>query len=264
MRFVRYFTEQIKNDMMEILRKVKRDHVSAYAAQSSFFLMLSMIPMILLLLNLVQYTPVNKADILKAAYELFPTSVRTTIVLIIDEVYAQSKALLPLTAFIAMWSAGRGTLAVSNGLNCVYEQAETRIYIYLRARAAVYTVLLLLAVILCLLVLGLGRSISPAAYIGLIILFSNMAYIFLPNHKKKWKSQLPGSVFTAFGWMIASFIFSVYMDVFQGFSDMYGSLTTIVLIMLWLYFCMYVLLIGGELNVYLEQRRTKDGFWKTY
>ena len=44
-------------------------------------------------------------------------------------------------------------------------------------------------------------------------------------------------------------MFSVYVDVFTGFSSMYGSLTTIVLIMLWMYFCMYCILLGGELNM---------------
>ena len=66
------------------------------------------------------------------------------------------------------------------------------------------------------------------------------------------KYQFPGAVFTAFGWTLASFVFSVYMDIFRGFSNMYGSLTTIVLIMLWLYFCMYILLLGGEVNVILR------------
>ena len=47
-------------------------------------------------------------------------------------------------------------------------------------------------------------------------------------------------------------IFSVYLDIFKGFSSMYGSLTTIVLIMLWLYCCMYILLLGGEVNVILR------------
>lgn len=49
--------------------------------------------------------------------------------------------------------------------------------------------------------------------------------------------------------MIVSWIFSIYVDVFKGFSSMYGSLTTIVVIMLWMYFCMYITLLGGELNV---------------
>ena len=61
-----------------------------------------------------------------------------------------------------------------------------------------------------------------------------------------------GAAFSAVGWIIVSWIFSVYVDIFKGFSSMYGSLTTIVLIMLWLYFCMYILLLGGEVNMILR------------
>ena len=44
------------------------------------------------------------------------------------------------------------------------------------------------------------------------------------------------------------------VDVFRGFSSMYGSLTTIVLIMLWMYFCMYSILLGGEVNVLMYDK----------
>ena len=79
-----------------------------------------------------------------------------------------------------------------------------------------------------------------------------MIYKFLPNHIVQLKVQLMGAAFSAVGWMIVSWIFSVYLNIFKGFSSMYGSLTTIVLIMLWLYFCMYILLLGGEVNVILR------------
>ena len=81
------------------------------------------------------------------------------------------------------------------------------------------------------------------------MVFSLLIYKFLPNRRDKFRKQIPGAVFTALGWMVISWIFSVYVDVFQGFSSMYGSLTTIVLIMLWMYFCMYSILLGGELNI---------------
>ena len=85
--------------------------------------------------------------------------------------------------------------------------------------------------------------------ICLIIVVATILYQFLPNKRGKIKRHIPGAIFTAFGWTFASFIFSVYMDIFRGFSNMYGSLTTIVLIMLWLYVCMYILLLGEEMNV---------------
>ena len=87
----------------------------------------------------------------------------------------------------------------------------------------------------------------------MLIAVSVSIYQFLPNRKSKLRYQLPGAVFTAVGWCGASLLFSVYMDIFKGFSNMYGSLTTIVLIMLWLYVCMYVVLLGGEINVFAKE-----------
>lgn len=267
--------------MREIIKKIKNiadkiteDHISAYAAQSAFFIMLSLVPILLLLMTLVRFTPITQADIMAAAYELFPKTVSSTIISIVNEVYSQTGTAISVSLLVALWSAGKGVLAVSNGLNTIRGQIETRNYIFLRLRAAFYTVLFLLAIILSLVLLGFGNSISmlvnqyvpvlqyitdfiieirTIVMILVLSVFSLCIYMFLPNHRRKLRSQLPGAVFTAFGWTLASFIFSIYMDIFKGFSNMYGSLTTIVIIMLWLYFCMYVMLLGGEINDLLEQ-----------
>lgn len=267
--------------MREILKKIKnitdkiaKDHISAYAAQSAFFIMLSLVPILLLLMTMVKFTPITQADIMAAAYELFPKTVSSTIISIVNEVYSQTGTAISVSLLVALWSAGKGVLAISNGLNTIRGQVETRNYIFLRLRAAIYTVLFLLAIILSLVFLGFGNSISMLVnqyvpvfqyvmdfiietrtiiMILVLIIFSLSIYMFLPNKRRRLRSQFPGAIFTAFGWTFASFIFSVYMDIFKGFSNMYGSLTTIVIIMLWLYFCMYVMLLGGEINDLLEQ-----------
>ena len=100
--------------------------------------------------------------------------------------------------------------------------------------------------------------INARIYILLIVLITFFAIMMkiLPNRKTKFISQLPGAIFSALGWYFLSFIISVYVDDFNGFS-MYGSLTTWVLVMIWLYFCMYILLIGGKINMeYGEQIRS--------
>lgn len=266
--------KKILKKLLEFIERVAHHHVGAYAAQSAFFLVLSLIPIILLLLTLVQYTPLTKADVMTAAYEVFPVTIRTTIVSIINEVYNQSTVIIPVTALVAIWSAGRGTMAISNGLNSIHGQVETRNYFFVRIRAAFYTILLIVAIILCLLFLGFGNSISlllnkhiPVVQyatqfiieirtmVALVIIFilSICVYRFLPNTPHGLRNQWPGAIFTAFGWIVASYFISVYMDIFKGFSNMYGSLTTIVLIMLWIYFCMYILLLGGEMNLLIEE-----------
>ncbi len=256
--------------VMSAAEEIAKDHVSAYAAQSAFFFMICMIPILLLLLTLIQYTPVTKADFMEAVVKVFPSSVDTLIVAIVNQVYNQSTAtVIPITVLITVWSAGRGVLAITSGLNCVFHCPETRNYIYLRIRAALYTVIFIVVIVLLLLLSVFGNAISifignhfellkaPVDWLmdkriiispAVLMIFSLLIYKFLPNRKEQWKKQIPGSLFTAVGWLVVSWVFSVYVDIFRGFSSMYGSLTTIVLFMLWLYFCMYSILVGGEIN----------------
>ena len=265
--------KQIYQNITNITAGVSADHVGAYAAQASYFFMLCMIPIILLLLTMVQYTPVTKADVMTAVIQVFPSSVDSLITSIVNQVYNQSTGVIPITIVVALWSAGKGVLAMTSGLNCVYKCNETRNYVFLRIRATIYTVMFIIVIIFLLVLSVFGNTLNLfiAEHIPImlgvaeklletriiitpivLVAFSLMIYKFLPNRRDKFRYQLPGAMFSAVGWMIISWIFSVYLDVFKGFSSMYGSLTTIVLIMLWMYFCMYCILLGGELNVLLD------------
>lgn len=283
----------MKDMMRETVKKINKigariseDHIGAYAAQSAYFLMLSLIPLLLMFLTLVQYTPLTKADVIVAVETLFPSAPNKIsaldlwLISIINEVYAQSGAVVPVTAVVVLWSAGRGVLAVTTGLNCIYRTKETRNYIFLRIRAAFYTLILGVLIVFSMLLLVFGNSISKLvnSYIPflktttdmvigsrtlvafcLFILFFALIYRYLPNHRSKEhraksRKLFPGAFFSAVSWLVISFVISIYVNVFKGFRNMYGSLTTLVLLMLWMYFCIYALLLGGELNVYLEKR----------
>lgn len=266
--------KQTIQKIMEIPQEVSEVHVGAYAAQAAYFFMICMIPIILLLLTLVQFTPITKADVMTAVIQVFPSSVDSLITSIVNQVYNQSTGIIPITIIVALWSAGKGVLSMTTGLNCVYDCRETRNYVFLRVRATLYTVMFVIVIILLLVLSVFGNSlnlfilenvpfmsgiadwlieartiISPAV----LVVFCLLIYKFLPNRRDRVVRQLPGAAFAALAWMIVSWIFSVYLDIFEGFSSMYGSLTTIVLIMLWMYFCMYSILLGGTINVFLQQ-----------
>jgi membrane protein len=89
-------------------------------------------------------------------------------------------------------------------------------------------------------------------FIGVLTLFSLVLYIVVPNRKSRIKYELPGAIFTALGWTIFSYVFSIYVDMSTGFAITYGSLATLVFIMLWLYACMNVLFIGAEINAHFQ------------
>lgn len=270
--------KKLKDQIIKFIETVNSHHTGAYAAQAAYFFVLSLIPIILLLLSMVRYTDLTRDVVMNAVLQVFPDSVVSLLRSILNQVYRVSENMIPVTAVVALWSAGKGVLSVTSGLNCIYSNIETRNYFYLRIRASIYTVLFLAAIILSLIISVFGNSISAVVYehipflikvvdfimrirtlVTLIVLtvFWDLVYKFLPNRKHKAKTtlrrQLPGAVFTAFGWQLVSFIFSIYLEIFTGFSSMYGSMTTIILIMLWLYLCMYIILLGGELNALLER-----------
>ena len=270
--------KRIRTQLLRIIVTVTSHHTGAYAAQAAYFFVLSLIPIFLLLLTMVQFTPVTMNDVMEAVLQVFPESVTPMIRSIVIQVYTQSGTVIPVTIIVALWSAGKGVLSVTSGLNCIYAKTETRNYFYLRIRASFYTVIFLLAIMLSLILSVFGNSISVMLYeyvpflnkvvdfiirirtfVTLVVLtiFWDLVYKFLPKRKNRAKTtlrqQLPGAVFTACGWLLVSFVFSVYLDVFTGFTNMYGSLTTIILILLWLYVCMYIILLGGEVNALLER-----------
>ena len=276
--------KKLKHKIIRIIETINSHHTGAYAAQAAYFFVLSLIPIFFLLLTMVQFTPVTRDDVLKAVVAVFPDSVQYFISSIVIQLYSQSGTVIPMMVVVALWSAGKGVLSVTSGLNAVYANTETRNYIYLRLRATLYTVIFLVAIILSLVLSVFGNSISAIVYqhvpflskvvdfiirirtfTTLIVLtvFWDLVYKFLPNRgnmaKASFRSQLPGAVFTAFGWLLISFIFSIYLDIFTGFTSMYGSMTTIILIMLWLYLSMYIILLGGEVNALLEGVLKKKG-----
>ena len=95
--------KQIFTRVSQIPKQASKVHMGAYAAQAAYFLMLCMIPIILLLLTLVQYTPVTKADVMTAVIQVFPASVDSMITSIVNQVYNQSTGIIPVTVIIAMW-----------------------------------------------------------------------------------------------------------------------------------------------------------------
>lgn len=232
---------------------------------------LSIFPILILLCSVLPYTHISKGDLIAVVTNLLPSNIDPLAVSIIDEMYAQSFAALSLSAVFVIWSAAKGMLALLRGLNSVEEVEETRNYFMVRLRSCFYTLILLALITSSLIVLVFGNSIVQAIVDGipqteylfdllmpfryLFILFFMAAlfacvYAFMPNRKNNFFLKIPGALFSGLGWVVFSWGFSIYVDRFGNF-NMYGSLTTIVIVMLWLYFCMYLLLLGGEINAFL-------------
>lgn len=265
---------QLYKRIRKFMEELNEKHVSAYAAKTAYFIMLSFIPFLLLLVTLIQYTQVDKSTVQALFTGVVPSTINPLINSIIDEIYGKSSTVISVSAIVTLWTAGKGITAVIQGLNSVFDVRETRNYIMLRIYGAFYTVLMLLAVTLLMVLVVFGNKLqmllaAMVPFIGnivdlvlrmryvismlvLVVMFA-MLYCYTPNKKLSLKQQFPGAMFSAISWSLFSYGFSLYIDYFGNMSNMYGSLTTVVVVMLWLYMCMYLMLIGAVVNSLLEE-----------
>ena len=211
------------------LGAMRDDHVGAYAAQTAYFIMLSFFPFIILLVTLIRYTSITPADVYEAARAIFPASMDSFILSLINEVYSKTAVTVSVSAIVAAWSAGKGFLALMRGMNTIYNVEERRNYIILRLRSALYTVVFVIAIILSLVVLVFGNSIHEAAVehmpflavvTGMIVRLKGIVgvcfltvvfmllYRFVPNRRARLLSQAPGALFSSVCWYLFSIGFS--------------------------------------------------------
>lgn len=250
------------------MRKIKRDNTGAYAAQAALFFIMSVIPFLLVLLSLLRFTPVTESMVLSAIELVSPGYVSSVVISIVDEVYHNSGGILFISLVFAVYSSAKTIQSLRYGLNIVYEIDETRNWFVLRFRAMIETFALIVAILLLMLLLMFGQQIQSvlvqyAPFLSVItatilklrflILFFVLIGIFvaiykvLPNRKATFRSQLVGAVGCSAAWYVFTFGVSIYVNYFNGFS-LYGSLTSLVLMMFWLYFAMYIFLVCGEIN----------------
>lgn len=251
-------------------RQLAKDNVSVYASGTAFFFFLSLMPTLIIVCSLLPLTSLTEKNLLIAAVKVMPDFLDSLTVLMIKQMYEQSAKILPFAIIIMLWSSSKGMLGLMYGLNVVNEVSETRNYFLLRLEAMFYMVITVAALLISLALSVFGKAIVNSIYASfpdlgvlfylfmrfrflfvwiLLTVVFTITYTYVPNKRLKMRFQIPGAVFTAVGWSLFSFVFSVYVEKFRGMST-YGSLSTVIIMMFWLYCCLYILLIGANLNRY--------------
>lgn len=253
--------------------EISDDQVWPFSAQAAFYLFMSFFPFVMFLFSLLQFLPVSETELTSVISILVPGEVANFLKGIVEEAVDNSSGtVLSITIIATLWSASRGIIAITDGLNEVYDVKETRNYFVVRGMGMLYTVLFAISIIILLGVFvfgnqitmwlesvipslkgltGLVQSVRTVVGISFLALLFMAMYKALPNRKSFLFREIPGAVIAAVGWVGFSYLFSFYIDNLSNMSATYGSLTTVILCMLWLEFCMFILLMGAEINSFL-------------
>ena len=251
--------------------------IPVYAANACYFLAIALFPGLLLILASLRYTTLSATDLIRLLEGILPGALMGAAEsLIVSTYYNSSGALVGISAVAALWSASRGIHGLLTGLNTIYGVREDRGWLYTRLISVGYTFLFLILVLVTLVFQVFGQTLadqfrapghplvqfllnlidwrSTWLLIAQILIFA-LIYMVLPNRRNRFFPSLPGAILAAVGWQGFSQIFSLYVDqMLSRYTNIYGSVYTVALGLLWIYCCMCILLFGGLLNRLLTPR----------
>lgn len=272
----------------DISDRTSRDSVNAVSGHATLFIVISFFPFVMLLLASVKYMPFSKQQVIDLFDFVSPGALSDTIHEAINEVYTRSGSFaLSITGISLLWSASTSIYTITLGLNRVYKHTETRNYFILRGLSLFYTFIFIISIIVALLMMVFGRSIlnflesiyplfskfdilfdygrKIIAFVVILLIFA-LLYTVIPNRPSRIDFEIPGALFSALGWYLFSFFYSVYIENFSNVSYIYGSITAVVLLVIWLYICLYMFFIGAELNQICAEkgwrRRQRSKFYE--
>ena len=260
---------------------LKPMRISIHSAHTAFFLILSVFPASMILVGVLGYTSLELEDVLSMVAQVVPEPLMPLANRLLTGAFEETSAsLLSISAITTVWSASRGILGLKEGLNAVYGVKERRSYLLSRGISMFYTVLFVAMLVLSLVLNVFGSTIldylhmttNPVFlflmdvidfrfFLMLLLqtaLFTAM-YAALPDRKVGLWESFPGAVVASLGWLIFSKLFSLYVEHYPRYANIFGSLYAAALTMIWLYFCIVIVFYGGAINRYIMEKRNKHG-----
>lgn len=265
--------ERVQWFFKALVYRCMTDKVFDLAAQLAFYLLLALFPFLILLFSLLSFLPISADYVLDLIQPYAPEG---SVQLIGENLYQVLDVtrgdLLSFSMAITVWLSAMGTNALIRTLNNAYRIKKARPLIRGIVVAMILTGVLVFGVIISLLLPIFGREIGEFVFLffdldasslrgwevfrwslSFVLLFVVFAclYYAAPNERMRLGEILPGTIFAALGWQLASLGFSYYVEV-SDYSLIYGNLGTIVILMLWFYLSSLMILIGGEINAILK------------
>lgn len=246
--------------------------ITTRASSLTFNFFLAFFPSILVLFTLIPFVPIEgfQDELFTLMSEILPPSTFDATKVILDDIVNHEQAgLLSFTFILALYFSTNGVNAMITGFNATYHLKDKRTWWQLRLLSINLTVilalLLVLTIVFQLFSVGFIDSLVNEGYmkqfsadvilhikelILVLVLFMGYSILFYfgPADKKGWKFLSMGSITSTTLSVISSLAFSYYVTNFAQYNKLYGSIGTLLVILLWMYFNSIILLLGFELN----------------
>ena len=261
--------EQVKKWLHSLFQIIQVPEMKILPGHIAFFLVLSIIPIITLIGFIASFFSISIESLIQVATNIVPEEIMDLLMpFITGKGMDMNISVFMVIGFVL---ASNGPHAIIVACDTLYNEKD-KSYLHTRVKAFVLTILLMLLFFFCLVVLAFGNSILnmilqmdvlshihtqlywaflfikyPFAFI-LIYWMIKMLYTMAPSKKIPSKSVTKGALFTTIMWLIVTSIFSFYISHFGSYDLFYGGLSSIIVMMIWVYILSYVLVIGIAIN----------------
>jgi membrane protein len=262
--------------------EVSKDNLSMVAAGVAFYGLLAIFPAIAAMVSIYGLVadPQTIEQQMSAMSGMLPEQAQGIIRSQLSRVASGASGALSFAAIIGLlatlWSANKGTKALMEALNIVYDEEEKRGFIKLNLISLALTlgILLFLIVALALIAvlpalfgnLGLPETVRqwaswlrwPILAVVFIIAIACLYSIAPSRDVPKWRWVSWGAVLATMLWLIGSVLFSWYVANFGSYNETYGSIGAVIVLMMWFWVSAYIILIGAEVNAEMEHQTERD------
>lgn len=263
---------------------IQKGSMNTRATSLAFSFFLALFPAIIFLFSMIPYVPVpNFQDqLLSLIQNVLPENAyQATRSTIYDIVKHQRGGLLSIGFLTALYFTTNGFMAMMKGFNNSYHAIESRTPGRQRIVAIVLTLIISFLLILATILIIFGQVFTKFLVkkailksktqiflltgskwlIILLVIFLAISFLYYygPSVKKRWRFISAGSTLATLLSIITSIGFAYFVNNFNQYNKVYGSIGTLIVIMLWIYFNAYILILGFELNASIDNaKKTKE------
>ena len=260
---------------IELKKEILQDDLLSIANGLTYRLLLSLFPLIVFLISIIAFLELDPSTFLKNIPKELPEELLRIIESTTNEITLNKHpSLLSGSLIVATWNASTGFQSLIKGINKTYGQKDKRSFIRRRIISIAFVILFSITIILSLTMFIfrehllqilqlympfmnsikniheiIGYSIA-LCIILFTVMWMNKVAIAKPV---RFKSILPGSITTVIVWVVASKIFSIYVNNFSNYANIYGGIAGIMILMIWLNIICIILLVGSEINALIEK-----------
>jgi len=260
----------------QFYERIEKVDVFGLAAQLAYFFLLSLFPFLMVLVTLVGFLPFDEIAVVEFINTYAPDQISEMLEANVQQLmHQQSGGLLSVGIIATLWSASNGVNALMRGFNRAYEVEENRSFILSRLIAIVLTIGMIAVIITALLLPVFGRMIGvyifslfglsegfistweSFRYVSSSVVFFIVflaLYVLAPNKRIYFKNAIWGAIFATVFWQLTSLGFSFYVNTLSNYSATYGSLGTVIVLMLWFYISGVIIMLGGVLNAFIREK----------